>query len=56
MTVVSDDFWLGGGPPPNEPACGFTGSICDYSNYYYIAAAVLVLILLFIGGYFVRRH
>ena len=45
ITASNDMFWMGHGPPPDEPTCGFTGSRCD-NNPYYIAAGCVVFVLL----------
>jgi hypothetical protein len=57
ITVVSNNFWLsGGGPPLDEPMCGFTGARCDYRPYYFGGAALLLAIILLFCSLWARQR
>jgi hypothetical protein len=51
VTELDHDFWMtaDGSAPPDEPACGFDGQKCNWTNTILIIAGAVLFVLIILG-------
>jgi hypothetical protein len=58
VTQVANDIWGGPGvsPPLDQPTCGYTGELCDYTPYYCAGGAIAFVAILLVAAAIARKQ